>query len=423
MALKPESMITPDKGTGKSMTALELKSLAVSSPVDSPMDSELYFMYLPKGGLTNQMMEFWKAIIIANRLGRTLIYPPMLASLHDTGGHTQNWADYFDMEYLLSHFPRTKLIKIEEAPKGLLPDKWTLLRKDNIMSLGMTARRLCLLYSWDCESNWISLELEDTPSLEKYIEAVQSVTGGRESKDVPVPLKKIGKGRKAPMIPYRRMTSGKDKVVVVTPLLKVHSSKDWTDVGRYMRFNEKVVSIATKKIQGLIGNQEFISVHWRRADFDEYCQTFAKSRQKHCWPSIEMAMELMMDVRRREMQSIKGSKLESGSGLELKSKSLPIIITTNTIDAHELDIIKKQDNVHIFVHDDISDLGVFGKAMVDACVPTLSNARVFIGNSYSTFSKMAAKRRQAWNKYGSRGVKSSKKSPLWKEMPGRVVYF
>ncbi|KAI8601290.1 hypothetical protein EDD21DRAFT_110992 [Dissophora ornata] len=65
--------------------------------------SRQYLMYLPFEGISNQFYSFQNAAILARRLNRTLVVPPITSNRHDRLGTNQPWSNYMDLEHMSIH--------------------------------------------------------------------------------------------------------------------------------------------------------------------------------------------------------------------------------------------------------------------------------------------------------------------------------
>lgn len=62
-----------------------------------------YLAYLPFEGISNQFFAFQNAALLAKRLNRTLVVPPITSNRHDRLGTNQPWSHYMDLEHMASH--------------------------------------------------------------------------------------------------------------------------------------------------------------------------------------------------------------------------------------------------------------------------------------------------------------------------------
>lgn len=62
-----------------------------------------YLAYLPFEGISNQFYAFQNAALLAKRLNRTLVVPPITSNRHDRLGTNQPWSHYMDLEHMASH--------------------------------------------------------------------------------------------------------------------------------------------------------------------------------------------------------------------------------------------------------------------------------------------------------------------------------
>ncbi|KAG0093091.1 hypothetical protein BGZ93_007036 [Podila epicladia] len=74
------------------------------TPPKSTWDpQQKYLVYLPFEGISNQFFAFQNAALLAKRLNRTLVVPPITSNRHDRLGTNQPWSHYMDLEHMASH--------------------------------------------------------------------------------------------------------------------------------------------------------------------------------------------------------------------------------------------------------------------------------------------------------------------------------
>ncbi|KAF9425260.1 hypothetical protein BGZ94_007695 [Podila epigama] len=72
-----------------------LKRLAPNSTWDP---NSRYLVYLPFEGISNQFYSLQNAAVLAKRLNRTLVVPPITSNRHDRLGTNQPWSRYMDLK-------------------------------------------------------------------------------------------------------------------------------------------------------------------------------------------------------------------------------------------------------------------------------------------------------------------------------------
>ncbi|KAG0008385.1 hypothetical protein BGZ80_003518, partial [Entomortierella chlamydospora] len=75
-----------------------LDDLGLLEPAVTVLDSNTtYLSYLPHAGHANQFMSLQSAGLLAKKLNRTLIIPPIISNFHDHNNTHQRWSRYFDL--------------------------------------------------------------------------------------------------------------------------------------------------------------------------------------------------------------------------------------------------------------------------------------------------------------------------------------
>ncbi|KAF9202194.1 hypothetical protein BGZ49_007607 [Haplosporangium sp. Z 27] len=77
---------------------VSLANLGPLTPAESLLDPNTkYVSFLPFAGLTNQFMGLEFGALLAKKLNRTLILPPIISNNHDDENTHQHWSRYFDL--------------------------------------------------------------------------------------------------------------------------------------------------------------------------------------------------------------------------------------------------------------------------------------------------------------------------------------
>ncbi|KAF9174180.1 hypothetical protein BGX20_000633 [Mortierella sp. AD010] len=78
--------------------AKQLDDLGLLEPAVTTLDpNATYLSYLPHAGHANQFMSLQTAGLLAKKLNRTLIIPPIISNTHDHNNTHQRWSHYFDL--------------------------------------------------------------------------------------------------------------------------------------------------------------------------------------------------------------------------------------------------------------------------------------------------------------------------------------
>lgn len=310
-----------------------------------------------------------KAIGIAAVTNRTLIVPPIVRTSHeqiaDSIKQYESWGKYFDFSTVgakvLFYDP---MYRVPSGVKvaNVLPSRGERLfchavgPRASTMGMGTLARKFAGSSGWilaDQTPEWEG-EYKDMPKLTEF----EDHFGAKEDAEQTVCI------------------TGTFFLVVPT----------WEAYARQLQFKGYVTSLAEQWVHSLTGRKEYLAVHWRRGDFKEHCNALTQStidfyKGAKCWPSIKEAVTLIETKRKVDDQN------------------LPVVILTNTEDAKDREAFKDAgyaviDHVADYMSGVVRELlgPVFGDSIIDSAIASSPQARVFIGNRYSTWSSLAALR-------------------------------
>ncbi|KAG0024186.1 hypothetical protein BGZ81_007803 [Podila clonocystis] len=357
----------------------------------SRASQESYLLALPYAGMTNQFYGILRALEVAQRLGRTLILPPITtASSHDRmkQGQSQPWSKFLDLEKFTA-MTGVKVVELHEiidsgdsAKSGL--ECLITGGAGSTRPLDGTAR--AFLKQW-------KLDLR-----------LQLLGGGRHDYDNP-PLDTV--------ISDLEQLQRSSKYLCLTNSFKieVQDKTEWERFGQYLYFTPELELFARKILERQYfdsalpivspssdstpsikstratrdpefwASHPFITIHARRRrDFESYCSRFFSGDQfQHCFPSTEQLAG--------RIQAIQATR----------KQPLPVFVATNERRTEELAKFSAL-GWKVMNHESLGTvkmLGTFGPMMVDSVF--LAHAHVFVGIQMSTFSRVGALRHLDWH--------------------------
>ena len=202
---------------------------------------ESYLLILPYEGLTNQLVGLIRGSLLAHRLGRTLLIPPLTRSQHECREcpRMESWSEHLDL-------------------LPILGDDCEYLKTDGS---GHELSRL-VVFSFGRWRTW----KQYGQSTRHFLASLPQSNIVLRWRPFTSPLNwKV-------LVEYLSMRA--DKILVVGQLQHVHFDSD----------SPMLEEIYRRLYVGLkISPREHVGVHWRRGDFESAC---SKKNQTACWPDL-----------------------------------------------------------------------------------------------------------------------------------------
>ncbi|KAF9215936.1 hypothetical protein CPC16_010519 [Podila verticillata] len=358
----------------------------------SRASQESYLLALPYAGMTNQFYGVLRALEVAQRLGRTLILPPITtASSHDRTkqGQSQPWSKFLDLE----KFTAMTGVKVVELHEIIDPSESVTSGLECLITGGVGSARPLDGTARTFLKQW------------KFDLRLQPLGGGGRHEHESPPLDTV--------IADLEQMKKSSKYLCLTNSFKIEipDKTEWERFGQYLYFTPELELFARKilerhyltnaiptilpssdstpsiKSARATRNSEFwashpfITIHARRRrDFESYCTRFFSGDQyQHCFPSTEQLAERIQTIQ------------------ALRKHPLPVFVATNERRPEELAKFTTL-GWKVLNHENLGTvkvLGTFGPMMLDSLL--LAHAHVFVGIHMSTFSRVGALRQLDWH--------------------------
>ncbi|BGP43443.1 hypothetical protein JCM10449v2_007478 [Rhodotorula kratochvilovae] len=350
-----------------------------------------YVTSFPHGGLTNQLIELFKLVHVAQRLDRAAIITELKAE-HSEGGDVP-MSDFFDLKSF-AYYTNVSMVEWREVK---IPDI-TGTQAEALSCWGWRDERPLERYNIKTSFWPFPGQLQVPSSIETSITfpgievlASQDNTPWlRETAD-----RFYGGVDNAPAFPDQQLLCFENLFYV--PSVKfVAGQLDtsytieelrpdgpvWDRVGKHLRFNDHVNHIVDEFLGALLGSRrrKFVAIHIRQGDFVGLGRASKASQ--------EVADMYAAGVRQVQAQ------LKKRRGAS--QKDLPVLFATDSDDPVFINKLGRMGWIHLN-HIEFATVPRFGgwvPSVVDGAV--LSRAEGFVGTKMSTFSYVAARRVETW---------------------------
>ncbi|KAF9992673.1 hypothetical protein BGZ79_002788, partial [Entomortierella chlamydospora] len=415
-------------------------------PAVSLLDRDTkYLTFLPFAGFTNQFISIEPAALIAKKLNRTLILPPIMSSYHDHDNTHQRWASLFNIPRF-THLTGIPVLAWDQV-RPLTPAQRKVGRDQAVYGTYLD----------------LSIQTEEWARVAENLTCEIIVNYGTPGNPInhsgmnflwhflfrPIPKQPPMKneGENGLYVLDDIVTAyadNQDQLLVLSNAYKVrddaHGSRLWDEIGSNLHFVPELMEYATLRvneesrgdwgIEALVDDDPeekprspedediepiippnmnpnatesgvtldlslsnmtapltrtpYIAIHLRRGDIWEKCKGKDMTR---CLIPFDTYVDAV--ARARTNAAARG----------LHSR-LPVIVTTDTTSEDDLRTIE-QLGWHRMDHAKYGTAklwGPFGEAMVDAAV--LAHADEFVGSPMSTMTRIAARRQKSWYNRG-----------------------
>lgn len=317
--------------------------------VDHLIPNEKYFFFLPYEGTVNQLYSLVKAIHVATKLKRTLIVPPLMASKHDKNRQVNaDWRHFLDFSNI---FLDSKICKIRWMNEGMVPLLKEMLSEDGAE---------CVAFGrWE---EWWSNGLPSINFVLRY-----NLSSSMRTRYL---------GRSRPLWTEAFPQSNPARLMCALNLFHMVSITSHPAYIEMVNFSDNVLRTAWSFLGSVgIGNERYAMLHWRRGDFVHACTK--NKNATACWP-LEQTLWSTMDAIHRDtgIEAMVIGTNEEDEGLVLGNAG-----------GHSYDIFRS----HLPWSGGDEEWDQFAPVFMDICLMTFSD--YFVGNQYSTISRLARLKR------------------------------
>ncbi|GAA6059549.1 hypothetical protein JCM10212_000605 [Sporobolomyces blumeae] len=354
-----------------------------------------YVTTFPYGGLTNQLIELFKVVHVAQRLDRTAILTD-LSAVHSEGGD-RPLAEFFDMKTFaarsnasLVSWNDVKLVdKIGTQPERLScwgarneGEEEPLARYNIKTDFWPFPEEFRVVSSIENSITFPNIELlnekDNTPWLTQFANAAF----GSVEKTPAFPDPQVLCLENTFYVPNIRTFDGAPDYKHPIEELS-HEGPIWEDVGRHLHFNKHINHLTDELLIALLGSnrKKFIGVHLRQGDFIELGR--ASSAIDEVAETFKAGVERVQAALRSRKR---GPKTD-----------LPVLFATDSTDPAFIKKLAKLGWIYIN-HVEFATQARFGgwyPGVLDSSI--LSRASGFVGTRQSTFSYVAARRVESWH--------------------------
>lgn len=228
---------------------------------------------------------------------------------------------------------------------------------------------------WYAEATWPALVRLSNSSQTEYIAALKDRPDRPEFSKIPPPNEDLLCFDKLfYVIPEKMMPGGRyitEELSAVDPI--------WTEVATHVHFTPRIEKITDESMVKLKITKPFIGVHMRRGDFEG-------------WGRTKMNGTESLEDYRSVVERMKVDVAKKGY------KKVDVVFMTDSEDPQFIGLAQKQG----WIYSDHTMLGTvkicgsWCPAILDSSI--LSRAIGFVGTATSTFSHLAARRVETWNK-------------------------
>ncbi|GAA5844319.1 hypothetical protein JCM9279_001767 [Rhodotorula babjevae] len=391
-------------GSGKNglVERAKVKSLGPKNPLKSNIplhsfranlkDGAGYVTSFPYGGLTNQLIELFKLVHVAQRLDRAAILTELKAT-HAEGGDVP-LSDFFDLAPF-AYYANVSMVQWHDVK---IPDV-TGTRSESLSCWGWGDERP-LEERYNIKTHFWPFpgQLQIPSSIETSItfpgiEVLASQDNSPWLRDTVE--KKYGSLDKAPAFPDQQLMCF-ENLFYVQNVKFVKGQPDttyaieelrpdgpvWDKVGKFFHFNDHVNHVVDEFLGALLGSRrrKYVGVHLRQGDF----VTLGRAARA----SQEVA-ELYAEGVRKVQEQLKKRRGAS-------KKDLPVLFATDSDDPVFINRLTRMGWIYLD-HREFASASRYGgwwPGVLDSAV--LSRAQGFVGTKMSTFSYVAARRVESW---------------------------
>ncbi|KPV73445.1 uncharacterized protein RHOBADRAFT_55183 [Rhodotorula graminis WP1] len=390
-------------GSGKSglVERAKVKGLGPKNPLKSniPLHSFRanlkegagYVTSFPYGGLTNQLIELFKLVHVAQRLDRAAILTELKAT-HSEGGDVP-LSDFFDLAPF-AYYANVSMVQWHDVK---IPDV-TGTQSESLSCWGWGDERPLERYNVKTHFWPFPGQLQIPSSIETSItfpgiEVLASQDNSPWLRDTVE--KKYGSLDKAPAFPDQQLLCF-ENLFYVQNVKFVKGTPDttyaieelrpdgpvWDKVGKFLRFNDHVNHVVDEFLGALLGSRrrKYVAVHLRQGDFVALGRAARASQE---------VAELYAEGVRKVQEQLKKRRGAS-------KKDLPVLFATDSDDPVFINRLTRMGWIYLD-HREFASASRYGgwwPGILDSAV--LSRAQGFVGTKMSTFSYVAARRVESW---------------------------
>ncbi|GAA5988093.1 hypothetical protein JCM11641_000901 [Rhodosporidiobolus odoratus] len=387
---------------GRMMEKAKIKSLGPQYPLKSniPLHSfranlkegSGYVTSFPYGGLTNQLLELFKLVHVAQRLDRAAILPELKAT-HSEGGDVL-LSEFFDLKSFgyysnisMVQWQDVKIPDITGTQSEVLScwgwrDERPLERYNVKTHFWPFPGQLQVPSSIETSITFPGIEVlssqDNTPWL---IETANRFFAGTEHAP-PFPDQQLMCFENLFYVPTVKFVEGSvDKTYTIEELRP--DGPVWANVGQHLKFNKHVDHVTDEFMVALLGSKrkQFIGVHIRQGDFI----------------TLGRASKAYDEVIKTYMAGVKQVEAELKKRKNGPKGRIPIVFATDSDDPAFIMKLSKA-GWHYANHVEFATAARFGgwwPGVVDSAL--LSRGIGFVGTKQSTFSYVAARRVESWH--------------------------
>ncbi|GAA5998968.1 O-fucosyltransferase family protein [Rhodotorula paludigena] len=350
-----------------------------------------YVTSFPYGGLTNQLLELFKLVHVAQRLDRAAILPELKAT-HSEGGDVP-LSDFFDLKSF-AYYANVSMVQWRDVK---IPDI-TGTQAESLSCWGWRDERPLERYNIKTSFWPFPGQLQVPSSIETSITfpgievlASQDNTPWlRETAD-----RFYGGVDNAPAFPDQQLMCFENLFYVPTVKF-VEGQLDtsytieelrpdgpvWNRVGAHLRFNDHVNHIVDEFLSALLGSRRraYIGVHLRQGDF----VTMGRASK---------ASQEVADMYAAGVKQVQDALKKRRGG---PKADLPVVFATDSDDPAFINKLARMGWIYLD-HIEFATSSRYGRwypGIMDSAV--LSRAAGFVGTRMSTFSYLAARRVELW---------------------------
>ncbi|GAA5875116.1 hypothetical protein JCM16303_005015 [Sporobolomyces ruberrimus] len=356
-----------------------------------------YVTTFPYGGLTNQLIEMFKLVHVAQRLDRTAILTD-LAAVHSEGGD-RPLDEFFDIKSFAYYsnasvlsWNDVKLVdtigtqpellscwgareKGEDEPLArynIKTDFWPFPEEYRVMS------------SIENSITFPNIELLNSRDQTPWLTEFSQKTFGSVQQAPPFPDPNLLCLENTFYVPNIRTFDGAPDYKHPIEELS-HEGPIWEDVGQHLRFNKHINHLTDELLIALLGSnrKKFVAVHLRQGDFVDL------GRASKAAEEVAETFKAGVERVQKTLKARKGSKKGS--------PDLPVLFATDSTDPTFIKKLSKLGWIYIN-HVEFATSARFGgwyPGVLDSSI--LSRATGFVGTRQSTFSYVAARRVESWH--------------------------
>ncbi|GAA5864144.1 hypothetical protein JCM8547_005151 [Rhodosporidiobolus lusitaniae] len=352
-----------------------------------------YVTSFPYGGLTNQLIELFKLVHVAQRLDRDAILTELKAT-HSEGSDVP-LSDFFDLSSF-SYYSNVSMVRWQDVK---IPDI-TGTQQEVLSCWGWRDERPLERYNIKTHFWPFPGQLQVPSSIETSItfpgievlssqdntpwltETANRFFAGVENAP-PFPDKQLMCFENLFYVPSVKFVEGQMDTSYTIEELRPDGPV-WARVGQYLRFNDHVNHVTDEFMTALLGSRrkQFIGVHIRQGDF------VALGRASKAYD--EVIDMYSAGVRQVEAELRKRRNAPKGR--------INVVFTTDSDDPSFIHKVQKLKGWVYADHQGFQTASRFGgwwPGVLDSSL--LSRAIGFVGTKQSTFSYVASRRVESWN--------------------------